>query len=290
MVEVVVEAGLLSVLGGALGLLLAYWIIAAVHSLPAGTIPRAESIEMRWSVLLVLALIATVTTVLSALLPALFIARIDAQTALRAGSRSLGNKSFKTRVGGWLVGAEVALSALLLIAAGLLFRTLWDLEHTRLGFATTNLSSFVAMPADNSTGASPASVATMVYQPLLDGLHHTPGFQDAALVSEPPFSGLDFETSFGVIGRPRDSQQGFQNKTHGLSGRYEEVMGTPVIRGGRHGTGHFQRTLCCRHQRDAGAQVFRRQRSLGSTVGSRRRRDRHAETVHHRRHYRRSDR
>jgi predicted permease len=230
-VEVVVEAGLLSVLGGALGLLLAYWIIAAVHSLPAGTIPRAESIEMRWSVLLVLALIATVTTVLSALLPALFIARIDAQTALRAGSRSLGNKSFKTRVGGWLVGAEVALSALLLIAAGLLFRTLWDLEHTRLGFATTNLSSFVAMPADNSTGSSPASVATMVYQPLLDGLRHTPGFQDAALVSAPPFSGLDFETSFGVIGRPRDSQQGFKARLTALSGRYEEVMGTPVIRG-----------------------------------------------------------
>jgi predicted permease len=229
--EVVVEAGLLSLLGCALGLLLAYWIIAAVHSLPAGTIPRAESIEMRWSVLLLLALIATVTTVLSALLPALFIARTDAQTALRAGSRSLGNKLFKTRIGGWLVGAEVALSALLLIAAGLLFRTLWGLEHTRLGFATTNLSSFVAMPADNSTGASPASLATTVYQPLLDGLHHTPGFQDAALVSEPPFSGLDFETSFGVIGWPRDSQQGFQARLTALSGSYEEVMGTPVIRG-----------------------------------------------------------
>jgi len=238
--QMIVEAGLLSVLGCALGLLLAYWIIAAVHSLPAGTIPRAESIEMRWSVLLVLAVIATVTTVLSALLPALFIARTDAQSALRAGSRSLGTKSFKTRVGGWLVGAEVALSALLLIAAGLLFRTLWGLEHTRLGFATTYVSSFAAMPADaagfgnmtvNSNGATPASVATTVYQPLLDALRHTPGFQDAALVSAPPFSGLDFETSFGVIGWPRDSQRGFQARLTALSGRYEEVMGTPVIRG-----------------------------------------------------------
>ncbi len=229
--QMIVEAGLLSLLGCALGLLLAYWLTAAVHSLPAGTIPRAESIEMRWSVLLVLALIATVTTVLSALLPALFIARTDGQTTLRAGSRSLGNQSFKTHVGGWLVGAEVALSALLLIAAGLLFRTLWGLEHTRLGFVTSHVSSFVAMLADDSTGGSSASLATTVYQPLLDGLRHTPGFQDAALVSAPPFSGLDFETSFGVIGWPRDRQQEFQARLTALSGRYEEVMGTPVVRG-----------------------------------------------------------
>jgi predicted permease len=222
--QMLIEASLLSALGCALGLLLAYWMTAAIHSLPAGTIPRAESIEVRWTVLLVLAGIATVTTLLSATLPALFIVRTDAQTALRTGSRSMGTKSFRTRIGGWLVGGEVALSALLLIAAGLLFRTLWSLEHTRLGFEASNVTSFVAMPAD-------AAVNTTVYQSLLEGLRHTPGLQDAALVSAPPFSGFDFETSFSVVGWPRDPQQLLQARLTALSGRYEELMKTPVRRG-----------------------------------------------------------
>jgi putative ABC transport system permease protein len=238
--QMIVEAGLLSVFGCALGLLMAYGINAAIHSLPPGTMPRSESIEVRWTIVLVLSAIATVTTVLSALLPALFIAGTDAQTVLRAGSRSLGAKSMRARVGSWLVGGEVALSALLLIAAGLLFRTLWGLEHTRLGFDTTNVTSFVAMPADaagfgnmtvSAAGGTPVSVAATVYQPLLEALRHTPGFQDAALVTAPPFSGFELQTSFRMIGQPHDAQQGFQARLTALSGRFEELMGTPVLRG-----------------------------------------------------------
>jgi putative ABC transport system permease protein len=238
--QLIIEAGLLSVLGCTFGLLFAYWISAAVHSLPAGTIPRGESIDMRWTVLLVLAAIATATTLLSALLPALLIVRTDAQTVLRTGSRSVGHKLFRARVGSWLVGGEVALSVLLLIATGLLFRTLWGLEHARLGFETSNVTSFVAMPADtagfgnmtmNSAGTASLSVAATVYQPLLEGLRHTPGFQDAALVSAPPFSGFDFETTFSIVGWPPSTQQDFHARLTALSGRYEELMATPVVRG-----------------------------------------------------------
>jgi putative ABC transport system permease protein len=238
--QLLVEAGLLSVLGCALGLLLAYWITAAIHSLPAGIVPRAESIEVRWTVTLVLGAIATLTTLLSAVLPALFIARTEAQTALRAGSRSLGASSFSTWIGGWLVGGEVALSAVLLIAAGLLFRTLWSIEHTRLGFDTTNVTSFVAMPADAagfgnitvSAASDPrVSVATTVYQPLLEALRHTPGFQDAALATAPPFSGFELQTNFRIVGRLNERQSGLAAKLTAVSGRFEEVMGTPVARG-----------------------------------------------------------
>jgi hypothetical protein len=190
---------MLSLLGCGLGLLLAYWITTAIHSLPRGIIPRSEAIEVRWTVLLALGAIAALTTILSALLPALFIAGRDPQAALRAGSRSLGNRPLRARAGGWLIGGEVALSALLLIAAGLLFRTLWDLEHTRLGFDATNVTSFTAMPA----GDTPAYMPATIYRPLLEALRQAPGFQDAALATAPPFSGFDLQTNFHILGTSR---------------------------------------------------------------------------------------
>ncbi len=236
----IAEAATLSILGSALGLAIAYWITAAIHGLPGGTIPRAESIQVHWTVLLILVSIATITTTLSGLLPASLIARADPQSALRTGSRSVNTKGFRSRVSSWLVGAEVALSALLLIAAGLLFRTLWDLEHTRLGFDVTGVTSFTAMPADASGfgnagvtegGSVSASVATTVYSPLLEKLRHAPGFQDAALVTAPPFSGFDLQSSFRVVGWPRSSQQGLSARLTAVSGRYQDVMRTPVVRG-----------------------------------------------------------
>jgi predicted permease len=238
--QMIMEAGLLSALGCALGLLVAYSITAAVHRLAQGTIPLAEAIEVRWTVVLFLGAIATVTTVLSALVPALFIARTDAQAVLRTGSRCLGTKSVRSRIGGWLVAGEVGLSALLLLAAGLLFRTLWGLEHARLGFDTAGVTSFTAMPADASgfgntalstAGREPVSVATSVYLPLLESLRHTPGFEEAALATAPPFSGFNLQTNIRVFGRPGDDQRGLTAGITALSGRFEELMGTPVVRG-----------------------------------------------------------
>jgi predicted permease len=236
----IAEAATLSVLGSVLGLVIAYWITGAIHGLPPGTIPRAESIQVDASVLFILAGIAIFTTTLSALLPASMIAKSDAQAALRTSSRSVSTNAITSGVSAWLVGGEVALSALLLIAAGLLFRTLWGLEHTRLGFEASGVTSFVAMPADasgfGSAGVSEkadptATVATTVYLPLLDRLRHTPGFQDVALVTAPPFSGFDIQTSFSVVGWPRKSQQGLSTRLTAVSGRYQELMGTAMIRG-----------------------------------------------------------
>lgn len=238
--QMIAEAGLLSALGCGLGSLIACWIVTAIHKLPPGTIPRAETIEVHWTVVISLGAIATATTVLSALLPAAFVAGTDPQPVLQTASRSLGTKSVKARVGGWLVAGEVALSVLLLVATGLLFRTLWSLEHTRLGFDTARVTSFTAMPADasgfgnmtvTSAGGAQPSVATTVYQPLLEGIRHAPGIQDAALVTAPPLSGVDLQTSFRVVGRFSEAQHGAEARMNAVSGGYAQLMGTPVLRG-----------------------------------------------------------
>ncbi len=236
--QMVAEAGLLSFLGSTLGVALAYAIVGAVHNLPPDLVPRSESIEVRWTVLLFLAALAAATTIVSALVPALLTANVNVQTVLRTGARSLGRRSLSTTACIWLAGGEVALSVLLLVAAGLLFRTLWGLEHARLGFEAANVTSFIAMPADavgfgnSSTSATQlTNVATTTYYPLLESLRHAPGVQAAALVTSPPFSGFVLQTNFRVIGWPRGAQNNFPARLVAMSGSFEQVMTTSILRG-----------------------------------------------------------
>ncbi len=239
--QLFVEGGLLSLLGCLVGFGLAWFAVAAVHKLPKDTIPRGEEIAVHWPVVLALAAIATVTTILSSLLPALFVSRTDPQPALQAASRGVGTRSFGARVSGWLVAFEVALSALLLIGTGLLFHTLWNLEHAKLGFDVTRVTSFTAMPADaagfggmavlQQTDKAPTSIATLFYQPTLERIKHVPGVQEAALISSPPLSGVNMGTSFNVVGRPEDPSHTMNARITAVSGGYDRLMGTPVIRG-----------------------------------------------------------
>jgi putative ABC transport system permease protein len=239
--QLIVEGALLSAVGCALGFALAAFAIELVHKLPPDTIPRAENIGLRWTVVLILAAIATVTTVLSAFLPALLVSRSDPQRVLAAASRGVGARSVRGRLSGAVVAGEVALSALLLVATGLLFHTLWNLEHVNLGFDVTRVTTFTAMPADASGFANmnvssdaahaPTSVATLVYQPALERMRNAPGVEDAALDTAPPFSGIDMHTSFNIVGRPEHTGEDGNARITAMSGGYARVMRTPVIRG-----------------------------------------------------------
>jgi putative ABC transport system permease protein len=239
--QLIVEGALLSAVGCALGSLLAGFAIELVHKLPADTIPRAEDIRLRWTVVLVLAAIATITTVLSAFLPAWLVSRSDPQKVLQGASRGVGARSVRRRLSGAVVAGEVALSVLLLIATGLLFHTLWNLQHVRLGFDVARVTTFTAMPADASGFASmtvssdvahaPTSVATLVYQPVLERMRNAPGVQDAALDTAPPFSGIDMHTSFNIVGQPKHTGEDGNARVTAVSGGYARLMQTPVIRG-----------------------------------------------------------
>ncbi len=241
--QLIVEGALLSAIGCAIGFALAAFAIALVHKLPPDTIPRAEDIGLRWTVVLVLAAIATVTTILSAFLPAWMVSRSDPQRALQGASRGLGARSVRRSLSGAVVAGEVALSALLLIATGLLFHTLWNLEHVRLGFDVERVTTFSAMPSDASGFANmtvssdaahgPTSIATLVYQPVLERMRNTPGVQEAVLDTAPPFSEIDMHSSFDIVGQPKAKDTGRDQaaRISAVSGGYAKLMRTPVIAG-----------------------------------------------------------
>jgi putative ABC transport system permease protein len=239
--QMVIEGGALSILGCTAGFALACLAIEAIHKLPPETLPLADRIGVRWTVMLILGGIATITTVLSAIVPALMVARADPQKALQAASRGLGGRSVRGRISGTLVGVEVALSTVLLVATGLLTHTLWNLEHANLGLDTTHVTTFTAMPGDAAgftglavaptTQTAPTSVATLVYGPVLDKIEQLPGVMGAALATTPPLSGSNMSTSFAVVGEAKDQQHEPVARITAVSPQYASVLGTPVLRG-----------------------------------------------------------
>ena len=238
--QVLTEGLTLSLFGCGVGVLLAEAMLVAVRKLPEGTVPRAESIAIHWTVVLVLATIAIVTTVLSSLFPALLVARADPQAGLQIATRGAGSRSVKGSFSGWLVAGEVALSALLLVGTGLLFRTLWNLEKSQLGFDSARLTTFTAMPGDaagfSNMSASAdrqnatVSLATIIYQPVLECIRHLPGVAGAALITSPPLSSAGVQSNFEIIGQPTDSRDQAALFS-AVSGDYARTMGTPVLRG-----------------------------------------------------------
>ena len=231
----------LSFAGCGVGLLLAQLAIVGVHKLPPGTIARGDLIDIHWTVVLVLAAIAIVTTVLSSLLPALLVSRANPQAALQSASRGVGARSVGGKLTGGLVAVEVALSTLLLVGTGLLFHTLWNLQKSRLGFETEHITTFTAMPPDSAgfsglavsedTSHAPASIATLTYKPVLEQIRHVPGVQSAALATAPPLSSMDLSSDFEIIGQPKDPSSPPGARVSAVSGDYARTLGTPLVSG-----------------------------------------------------------
>ena len=245
--QVLCEGLTLSLLGSGLGVIFAELAMLAVKKLPEGTIPSADAIAIHWTVVFVLAAIAIVTTAISSLLPAVLVARSNPQAALQAASRGIGARSVSGKLTALLTAGEVALSTVLLVGTGLLFRTLWNLEQSHMGFDSQHLTTFTVMPADAAGFSNLAvsedmeqaksSVATLVYQPMLDRIRHMPGVESAAMSTSPPLSGMNMGSSFDVVGRPHQTPNPNRTRISAVSGGFARAMRTPLVLGRMLGDG-----------------------------------------------------
>jgi len=242
LLQMLIEGGVLCVFGAAVGVGLAHFMLEGVHHLPPDLIPRAEEIHLRLSVFFALLGATIVVTLLSSIAPALVATRSDPQAVLQEGSRGASFGRGRSRLRGLMVAGEVALSVILLVSGGLMFRTLYKLQHIYLGFEKDNITSFITFPG-NAAGffsfdkkqatSQDQSIAFRVYQPMADKLSQLPGVVDVGYANSLPFEGIDMNTSFDVVGRLRPPDE--PNKNHALmravSGSYLRTMKTPVVRG-----------------------------------------------------------
>jgi predicted permease len=240
--QMLIEGGVVCAFGAAVGVALALLMLKGIHQLPPDLIPRTEEIHLRLSVFLVLLAVAAVSTLLSSIAPALVAMRSDPQAVLQQGSRGTSSGPQRSRLSSAMVAGEVALSVILLISSGLMFRTLYKLQHIYLGFDENNVTSFIAMPGSaagffahqESTLTDQAdSIAVRVYAPMLERLRTLPGVMDGAFTNAVPFEGIDMHSSFGIVGRPKQEQGSNKNSAliRVISGAYIRVIGTPIVQG-----------------------------------------------------------
>jgi len=195
------ESVVLAGIGGAIGLLLAFWGVRALKAVAPSEVPRLDQAGLDW-LTVAFALGATVlSSVVFGLVPALRTARSDLQGALREGGRS-SSLVARDRVRQLLVAAEVALSLMLLVGAGLLIRSGIILQRVEPGFATARVfSAWLALPP--AQYESVESVRT-AYDRILQQVRAVPGVESAAGVTVIPMTGLSAQSNFIPEGRSDD--------------------------------------------------------------------------------------
>ncbi|MBL8203168.1 MAG: ABC transporter permease [Blastocatellia bacterium] len=227
--QMLTESVLLAVMGGVLGLGLAAWGVSLLSKLTQIQIPRSHEIGLDWRVLLFTLGVSVLTGILFGLVPALQASRGNVYDTLKDGGRS-GQGGARGRLRSSLIVAEMALALMLLVGAGLLMRSFWQLQQVSPGFQPQGVLSLMVSLPGHKYKEPPQRVN--FFDQLLPQLKALPGVQSVGASSVIPMSGTNSSGSFQIEGR--QIPQG-QSSPHGdrwqAAGDYFETMKIPLVRG-----------------------------------------------------------
>jgi putative ABC transport system permease protein len=226
--QLLTESVILALIGGATGLILGVWGVAALKSIaPEGT-PRIAEVGVDRTVLAFAALLSLATGIVFGLVPAAHAARDQFTDALKQGGRGhMGDGGGRARR--LLIVAELALALVLLVGGGLLLRTFIALQRADLGFNPNNVvAGFV--PPGAVYKKNPERLA--FYDAILARAAALPGVKYAALSSVIPLGG-DSDTDFQIEGRPvaTRSSDALITWYRIVSANYFAAMEIPLRRG-----------------------------------------------------------
>lgn len=227
--QLLLESFVISMIGGGLGLIFATWGRDALVAFAPTNAPRFEGLGFDWRVMAFTFLLATLTTVLFGLWPAWQASRADINAALQAGSFGSSETKAARRTRDWLVIVEVALTLLLLSAAGLVLKSFAKMQSARLGFEPQDmLTARIEMPFTKYTELKPILNFT---NSLLDEVRKLPGVQNAAISANPPMIG-NWQINFQPEGAPpTDPSQQPAADYEVVHGDYFATLGINLVRG-----------------------------------------------------------
>jgi putative ABC transport system permease protein len=225
--QLLTESLVLAFLGAAAGVLLAWIGVRMIDRFPIEGIPRIEVVTIDLRVLVFTAALALFTGLLFGLMPAIRAYRMGMLAAMHEGGR--GGKVSR-RSNSVLVAAQLALSFVLLIGAGLLVRSFARLQSVELGFNPKNLLTMsVSLPGRKYPNPEQA---LRFYQSLIDRLGSIPGVRASGLTSTIPFTGDDNTDNFIVEGHePATGDEGVQAHLSAMTPGNLQAMGIPLLRG-----------------------------------------------------------
>jgi predicted permease len=197
--ELITESFLISIAGGLLGLLLSFfatrWLATHWQDLP-----RAEAIQMDGTILIFSAAIVFVSALAAGLVPAISSTGKNLLSALQESSRALGGGLSRASLRKTLLAAEVTLTVVLLISAGLLFKSFMHLRSSDLGCATDGvLTMRFGLP---EIQYDKAEKIVAFHESLLERVRNLPGVVAAGLVSTAPGAGYESSRLFSIPEHP----------------------------------------------------------------------------------------
>ena len=225
--QLLTESVCLSVTGGVIGTLLAYWGTDALVKAVPGSLPRTEVISTDWRVLLFTFGVSLLTGVLFGLVPAWRAAKTDVQSTLKDQTR--GTTGSHHRLQGVLVVAELGLALVLLACAGLTIRSVALLRHVDPGFRAENAVTFNISLSSVSYN-TPSKIRGYFHE-VLRRLEALPGVQAAAVNTDMPLRD-DSELFFYVADRPKPTQEKMTwAMFYTVSAGYKDAMGLQLVKG-----------------------------------------------------------
>ena len=228
--QLLVESGVLGMLGGVLGLLVALVGIRMLVWAQPADIPRLDGVALSQPVILAGLLSAVAASFLLGVLPAWQATGFNLTTALHEGGRDAGASGSSRRARAMLVVAEVGLAVVLLTGAGLFVRSLIALSRVDPGFKPDRVASFRVQLTGEAYRES-AEVRRRV-DALQERLRAIPGVQAVALTSVLPLSGRGAMNDFAVEGQPPPPPNINQEiAVASVTPGYFDVIGVPIVRG-----------------------------------------------------------
>jgi putative ABC transport system permease protein len=223
------ESTILALSGGVVGLLIAFWGLAAITKLLPADFPRLNEIHIDLRVLGFTFAASMLTGILFGLAPALQISRSDVQESIRETGRGAAGSRRQSRFRQALIVVEVALSVVLLAGAGLLFRSFLRLQSVNTGFVSQQVLTARLTPSGTSY-VNDADYAKF-YNGVIEKVSAIPGVQDAGLINTLPlYKGPT--SGFRVEGRPVTTPDKWPSVNYRVvSPNYFRAMGIPVLQG-----------------------------------------------------------
>jgi len=227
--EQLTESLLICVIGGAFGIILSLsatrWLATHWHNLP-----RAEAVHVDGWVLTFSAGLIVFTALLAGLIPAFSSTGKGLLSALHESSRTIGGSASRARLRKIMLAAEIALTVMLLAAAGLLFHSFLRLRTADLGCRIDHVITMkFGLP---EIQYDTREKVTLFHQSLLDRVRRIPGVRGAALVRTAPGAGPEGDRVFSIVERPAPSYSlQYDAMTLTADPQYFKVMQIPLLRG-----------------------------------------------------------
>jgi putative ABC transport system permease protein len=228
--QLLTESVMLSIVGGALGVLVAWWGTKALVALSPPALMDLKSVSVNTSVLIFTLGLSVLTGIVFGLVPAFEATRFNLHNSLKEGGKNIGGTSGGGRLRSLFVVTQVALALVLLVGAGLLLKSLNRLQAVETGFNPENLLTMrVSLPVAKY---QEDEKAIAFFKQAVERMKAIPGVEAAGVVNTAPFTGLYPGTNVDIEGQPvLPSGQELGTGVYVTDRSYFETMQIPLKKG-----------------------------------------------------------